>query len=119
MRELTEDELKLAPDWATHYFIYNDGDILFEGNRNYQYYNSRIKEFYKLRWLTDISEYTVPINRKPFDITKHEWSDSGIERLEVGGGVLTIYSPEHTVNLTFDDAIAIANHFGLTAEDLK
>ena len=57
--------------------------------------------------------------KKPFDITKHEFSDTGIECCEIGGGVLTIHNPELTTNLLFEDAIAIVKAFGVTGEDLK
>ena len=64
---------------------------------------------------------------KEFDITQHEFSDSNITHdgdtlnitHEQWGGFLDGYSVE-TLYLEFNkqDAIAIAKHFNLTAEDL-
>ena len=120
MRELTEEELKLAPEWATHYFIDELDAALYAGiNKDGKYYS--VWWFglsLSLDCIVDIDGYAA-ISKKPFDITKYEWSDSGIELCESKGGVLILHSPELTTNLVFDDAIAIAKTLGLTAEDLK
>lgn len=67
-------------------------------------------------------------DEKPFDITQHEWSD---ERLSHDGDTLNVeyefcsgqldsYEVDFlNLELRKKDAIAIAKHFKLTAEDLK
>ena len=60
--------------------------------------------------------------RDSFDITKHEWSDCDIDSATPDGGELFIDDRDYeisSISINKDDAIAIAKHFGLTAEDLK
>lgn len=93
-------------------------------------------------WVVDGDNYIGPFNKwcdakrlaaddvqKPFDITKHEFSDLDLSMRidDVDRGVLTIKyfdnyhdlddSADSTINK--DDAIAIAKALGVTGEDLK
>ena len=53
-----------------------------------------------------------------FDITRYEWSDSGIEDCGPSDGVVQIYNPEQITSIGKADAIALAKHFKLTEADL-
>lgn len=57
--------------------------------------------------------------QKPFDITKHEWSDVIAEIEAESGHTLVLKFKGSWISLDKDDAIAIARDRGLTAEDLK
>lgn len=67
------------------------------------------------------------IDEKPFDITQHEFSDERLsfsgDTLDADVGCCAYYddSIAEVINYDFNktDAIAIAKHFKLTAEDLK
>ena len=104
--------------------FYSDGDLAIVDDEN------------EVIWI-DIGEggcphlrgnnWVVVSDEKPFDITQHEWSD---EKLSFSGGTFDVDfghctnsddSVSEVVNLDFNkaDAIAIAKHFKLTAEDLK
>ena len=65
MRDLTEKELKLAPDWATHYIVDCGDDVIYESSQ--------------LCWWVGLGEllrnFTFDVERnrpihKPFDMTK-------------------------------------------------
>lgn len=121
MRELTEEELKLAPCWATHYVIDCFDDAVYQSE--------------KLCWWDSLSsplehggmdEGAIIIPKKPFDIINHEWSDCrNLKCIGKDKGLETVIFKVSVFNglaffdLDKDDAIAIAKHFGLTAEYLK
>lgn len=54
-----------------------------------------------------------------FDIARHEWSDSIAEIEAESGDTLVLKFKGSWISLDKDDAIAIAKHFNLTAEDLE
>lgn len=117
MRDLTEEELKLAPEWATHYYIYADGDILFESKEMYQMlgFTSVIKD------IPNVSIECATIIR--FDISNYKFSDKEVKsaRLVDGGDYLKTTLSNTSFNTLMhnkDDAIAIAKALGVTAEDL-
>jgi len=132
MRELTEEELKLAPDWAYFYGIFN-GEVVFmsrgrDDNGDYTFYHKE-HGIYKGREPIYMLCDKV-IKQKPFDIAKHEWSDVAkdchilFNAPSWAGGDLQICIADPNGNYADDvlireHAIAIARHFGLTAEDLK
>lgn len=118
MRDLTPEELKLAPEWATHYFIYADGGVLFESKDMYQMVGlpSVIKD------IPNISIECAPIIR--FNISNYKFSDKQVKRVRVinDGECLVTMLFNTSLNIIThnrDDAIAIAKHFRLTCEDLK
>lgn len=60
-----------------------------------------------------------PIARKEFDIDKYEFSDIGIDRAAIEhGNVISLYNFEMRTSINKQDAIAMAKHFKLTADDL-
>ena len=119
MRDLTEEELKLAPDWATHYWVH-DGKVMFESVDLFQLLNNRE--------LTDsysndsgyITSFAVEIKRKPFDIGEYYFSSSNINGCIVDCGFLNLSFSVSERGCFFDkdDAIAIAKALGVTGEDL-
>lgn len=56
---------------------------------------------------------------KPFDITKHEWGDCDVLMLRCNPHSIAFQNHDDNVYFERRDAIAIAKHFNLTAEDLK
>lgn len=56
---------------------------------------------------------------REFDIAQHEWSDSIAEIEAESGDTLVLKFHGSWISLDKDDAIAIAKHFNLTAEDLE
>lgn len=129
MRDLTDEELALAPDWATHYIAFDNGEILFESNTKYCLYDSIQKKFHGIVGCLNVSGESVPINRKPFDITQHKWSDEAKDchiyfynPSWVGKGLQVVIPDvngnENDAVLIREHAIAIARHFKLKAEDL-
>ncbi|WP_276755655.1 hypothetical protein [Pseudoalteromonas marina] len=119
MRDLTEEELKLTPEWATHYFIDVDDDVIYES--------------VSLCWWKSLDNpmqnYTFnmrknkAINWKPFDISKHEFSDENFKGAAYidADGDLVIGASEYEISCfcaSKPDAIAIAKALGVTANDL-
>lgn len=113
MRDLTEEELKLAPEWATHYHVNHNESILFESDEKYCLYE-------KSTGLTStvgcvgVCKESKPILRKTFDITKHEFSDKLAEYLFLPGLNRLCFKGD----IRKQDAIAIAKVLGVTGEDL-
>ena len=81
MRELTEEELKLAPDWAAHYFIDVSDDTPIYQSINLLWWVGLCEPVASNR----MDDGAVEINRNPFDITKHEWSDDDVLARDSGG----------------------------------
>ncbi len=122
MRELTEEELKLAPDWATHYRC-NSSEIIFESKNQWMAIGfsfpfikrGPFKHQSKLTKCKSIPEFKA----KSFDITKHEFSDT-VQHVESDGCELSLYCVDgfRHVELYKDDAIAIAKALGVAGDDL-
>ncbi len=117
MRDLTKEELKLAPDWATHYYAYADGDILFECDSKFALYDKGRGLMSPSEGCRGVCSESALLNRKPFDITEHELFTSGILMKHKNGKDL--YVNYLMWKLDKDRAIAIAKALGVTGEDLK
>ena len=117
MRDLTEEELKLAPDWATHYIVDRFNDAVYQSENLCWWLGLRSPLNH-----SNMDEGVTEIIRKPFDITKHEFSEglsiSNMCKLSVevkfNNNDDSNYVPLHK-----DDVIAIAKALGVTGEDLK
>ena len=116
MRDLTEEELALAPSWATHYIVDSDDSIIYES--------------VSLCWWCGLGKpidnalgfgkmKNRPITGREFDITQHEWSDVIAEIEPESGHTLVIKSHGSWLSFDKDDVIAMARDRGVTAEDLK
>ena len=124
MRDLTKEELKLAPDWATHYTVDSYDDVIYQSENLCWWVNLESPLSHK-----NMDEGAVEIIKKPFDITKHEFSDPAwsINEIDVGQGYIDFYNHETCTDdgdddthvLDKDDAIAIAKALGVTGENLK
>lgn len=122
MRELTQQEIDQAPDWADNYFIHIvSGSIRWDCNEFYMWFDSDRRR----EWPIDgeCGDDGQPIPRKEFDITKFDFGDSDIWKVQItkhGNDVIffTEYGSKlSTVNK--EKTIALAKHFKLTVEDLK
>ena len=121
MRELTEDELALAPDWATHYYAFDSGTIQYESADLYVRFFKKTGRFGVERCNKEYGISGVVIPRKPFDITKHEFVDLEIGQAEINGdGIqLNMVDNSRPAIIYKRDVIAIAKALGVTAEDLE
>lgn len=118
MRDLTEEELKLAPEWATHYHIFPDGDILFECENKCTLHSGGSGIMLDVMPCKGVCDKSKEINRKPFNISDHEFGDT-VGFVELDGDELTLNcTGMNYIELYKDDAIAIANALGVTAQDL-
>ena len=126
MRDLTEEELKLAPDGFLEYGFNRSGAVFFfNRDKGVAVIDGVDTELKLSRWHYAYSECKpVPIIKKPFDITKHDFSDFRIVDAEtsVNKRKLRLNFDNldfHYADLSKDDAIAIAKALGVTGEDLK
>lgn len=131
MRDLTEEELKLAPAGCDHYNII-DGEVYFTDVLGIDVFDIDGYEINNCIMDNKVFVKSRPLPKKPFDISEHEFSDKDLvasidgETIELEvtyqqwGGHINGYSEEEkTVNINKQDAIAIAKALGVTAEDLK
>jgi hypothetical protein len=119
MRDLTEKELALAPDWATHYRI-GEAEVLYESNSKWLA-RSFCAPFIARGPYSQNSALTKlkPIPRKPFDISGHDFSDEAVS-FDVMNSVILIDSAGANLYVGFNkaDAIAIAKALGVKGSDL-
>lgn len=119
MRDLTEEELKLKPDWATHYWIH-DNKIMFESEAYFQLLGDGVLGCRYSNAAGYVSSHAEEFSKKPFDITKHEFSDWEISSADFEHDEFTLrFFEVNAIHLNKDDAIAIAMALGVTGEDLK
>ena len=121
MRDLTPQEIKNAPEWATHYFIAENYGIRWSNDSGYQW---RGDEFHSISHggATRLLRDSKPVLRKAFDISEYEFSDDEISR-EVQATSdcvqLDMVDGSRPALLDRNDAISLAKHFKLTADELK
>ena len=123
MRELTEEELKLAPEWATSYAVDEDDDVLFfnKGKDKIQSIDGANSfSIGDYRYLMRLAFKSRKI-KKPFDITVYEFSDLEVGLADFNGDGIQINMVDGSRPpiLNKRDAIAIAKALGVTAEDFK
>ena len=122
MKELSEEELRKCPDGFLEYgFNRSGGVFFFDRSRSVGVVCGDSRElklgkghyaFYECK--------PIPQPRESFDIAKYGWSGSDVTLIAIGvDDSSLIFSSSDTFDLNRLDAIAIAKHFGLTAEDLK
>lgn len=129
MRELTEEELKLAPAWETHYYAFDNGTIQYESADLYVRFFKTTGRFGVEQCNKEYGIAGVAIPRKPFDITKHEFGDTAwpVNEINPEQGYVEFFNQDtvtsdgdydgHTIYK--DDAIAVAKALGVTWDDLK
>lgn len=121
-QQLTDEQIaELAPDWATHYSSFSNG-VIFENLTEYQIYSKGV--FYGKKHKSENGDKTT---REVKPIPRKNFLSSG---REFGGTVCFVEISDDNIRLNCDDylnhivinkhdAIALAKHFSLTAEDLK
>ena len=128
MRGLTEDELKRCPDGFLEYgFNRSGGVFFFDRSRGVGVVCGDSLELKLSKGHYAFYECKpIPKAKKPFDITKHEWSDCrnlkciGKDKgLETVCFEVSVFNGLASFDLDKDDSIAIAKYFGLTSDDLK
>ncbi|QDP48207.1 MAG: hypothetical protein Unbinned6437contig1000_61 [Prokaryotic dsDNA virus sp.] len=124
MRDLTEEELKLAPDWVVKFDFFN-GELIYmsdvvgnyEGKPLYRFLDVKhnIEEF-GVEGDYDLCTRLMP--SKPFEIAKHEFSDKDIRLSNLCESKIELAVDdcgiEHYFTLHKSDAIAIAKALGVT-----
>lgn len=126
MRDLTEEELKLAPDWATHY----DSDYMkahpvklcfFNDLQAVNVFKNGVvgEPYFNEVGISD-SDRELPI-RKAFNIAAYEFADLEVGQVGVnGGGIqLNMIDNSRPPIIHKRDVIAMAKYFKLTAKDLE
>lgn len=121
-RQLTKEELDIAPKWATNYTVVREGEIIFES-----------KDFFKIlkegslglkfkQFSSGIQGSSQPIPRKAFDLSKVKWSEAS-DISSVSGFLDESLEVEYNYGLilyeTKQDVINKAKSIGVTAEDFK
>lgn len=125
MRDLTPEELKLAPDWATHYTVheleFTPHCICFYGSRLHKWvYHKNGGNWSPEQVHNKIPAEAAALHFETFDITKHDFSDWEISSADFEHDEFTIrFFEVNAIHLNKDDAIAIAKSLGVTGEDLK
>ena len=131
MRDLTEEELKLAPEWATHY----DSDYIkahpvklcfFNDLQAVNVFKNGVvgEPYFNEVGISD-SDRELPI-RKTFDISEHEFSCESVKACKpswVGDdlqiSILDGDFTHHDAVINKQDVIAMAKALGVTAKDLS
>jgi len=114
MRDLTQQEIDNAPEWATHYIIlefsslvrYTDGIKFVCGKSKH--------EISVPSELDDPLDNAKPIPRKPFDISGYEFSgDISTIKARVSDNhlVLEFVTKQPWVSISESDVEAMAKHF--------
>lgn len=119
MRQLTQQEIDQAPEWATHYVIPAGIEaIRWRDSKHFQWSDCDCKQ--------NLGGWSIlecqPIPRKEFDISAYEFSDLEIERAiqhDSDEVQLDMMDGSRPALINKRDAIALAKHFKLTSEDLK
>ncbi len=117
-RQLTQEELNLAPEWASRYSVDEFNAVLFESDKLFQWLDSGVLGCIYPQVNSGISMDSQPIPRKAFDVASiespnmHDMDQPYIRNNDDG----TI-----TVDGKIDKylVIAIAKALGVTAEDFK
>jgi len=136
MRDLTEKELKLTPDWAVKFDFFN-GELIYmsdvvgnyEGKPLYRFLDAK-HNIEEVGVEGDYDLCTRLIPSKPFDITKCEFSDTAkncnilFNAPSWVGSDLQVEISDSNGScvdgvLIKEHAIAIAKYFKLTDDDLK
>ena len=119
MRDLTEEELKLAPAGCDHYNIV-DGNVYFTDIFGIEVFDSRGVEVNNCIMGNMVFAKSVPLPSKPFDIKCHNFSDDYIVKVTLDEDIY-LHLEKHTPYIAHSrgDVIAMAKALGVTAKDLS
>ena len=117
MRDLTQQEIDNAPDWATHYYITPSGTITFESDKMFQSVSGTVHS----NVVTGISKRCRSIPRKAFDIRYHDWGDEFIVIVDCDSEHFQLMCTvqNELFGIHRKDIITMAKHVNLTADELK
>ena len=123
-RPLTPEELKKAPEWATHYWIRkSDDDVCFTSRNYYQFCNIKtgLRKRFSIQDGCWKDHGDTPIPTEPFNLELVEWYDNDIDDCFINGDcIYSILKLNCSMLIeTKQDIINKAKALGLTAEDLK
>ncbi|QAY17964.1 hypothetical protein [Pseudoalteromonas phage C7] len=125
MRDLTAEELTLAPEWATHYSVNTSSNWIsvcfFSERRVVNLTDGKIGGVYFNEFGIEDGDREI-VRVKPFDIAKHDFSYKKLLFSEFINEKLELMVKDHPSPVFFNvdksDAIAIAKALGVTGEDL-
>lgn len=119
MRDLTAEELALAPEWATHYIVDSGDDSIIYENAFLCWWRGLDNPIDNAVGFGEMENR--PITGREFDITQHEWSDNRISFAFDDDGLLVEIDGDfyECAKINKKDGVAIAKALGVTAEDLK
>ncbi len=113
-RQLTQEEINLAPEWATRYFIITCTTIRFESEGYYCYsFNGEMSA--KERNKFGVDEDSQPIPRKAFNVESFQspdMHDMDQPYICIDDGIITVDG-----KIDKHWSIAIAKALGVTASD--
>ena len=112
MRELTQQEIDSAPDWATHYTMDDDGEIFWLSKEfAMTQLGTRIKRKFVRGYLSGCHSSEKPIPRKPFDIGEYRFDGLFYQGGSACRADFNIDIESFSLHKT--DVIALAKHFKL------
>ena len=130
-RQLTQEELNLAPEWATRFLIRPEyaNVVMFANDENIQllYKCGELGVVHVIGSYANNQFEWQPIPRKVFDLSSVQWSDKTVFRVSIVDGLL-VTEIEEDFSGNFDifhytetkqDIINKAKALGVTAEDFK
>ena len=119
-RQLTQEEIDIAPEWATHYLVGEYNDILFQSDDYFQRLEDGLLNVKVTQVTSGISRKAQPIPRKAFDISEYKFTSGDINIIHDDGGLFIEVDSDRSLfaEIKKCDAIAIAKALGVKPEDL-
>ncbi len=118
-RQLTQEELNIAPDGFKHYAFMAFGNVAYLDIDNEKLITGgmidRSENPIEMDGYFDESEIQ-PMPRKAFDISEYEFSDQDVSYCDANGSIFLNVSYS-VIGIDKADAIAIAKALGVTASD--
>ncbi len=128
-RQLTQEELNLAPDWAVEYDNSN-AHLIFISKKLGTYRGDDVYKCYDvndgvefIRTTKGVNVMAQPIPRKAFDISEYQFSDNDIHSVKVVKEAneieMELKVEVDFISLNKTELITMAKALGVTAEDFK
>ena len=117
MRELTEEELKLAPEFCDKYFINTSNCAIYVNSKDMMVYAPWAKS--PIRLGDAYYGYSIMKSINQFDITRHEFYDCEVKLDSICDKLICFNVSNNYPEFNRQDVIAMFKALGLTAEDLK
>lgn len=114
MRDLTQEEIDNAPEWATRYRIseLNDGACYINKEKMVGMWRKNKIKFALVKG-SSVFKYSKPIPRKPFDIGEYDFSDCDavIDVAPLTNAIRVSTKSGNNAELTESDVDAMKKHF--------